>query len=182
MRLKDHRLYLTWKSMKSRCYNPNVSSFPYYGGRGIIVCDRWLCGFWDFVADVYPSFEEGLTLDRINFNGMYEPSNCRWATATEQANNQNKDYTSILYKGCFYTESQLSRITGVPRTTLQARRRKGWNDSEIVQGKDFRKYTVQGEKFNLKGLAEYLGSYPQQILRRLKNKTLEEVVHEFRGI
>ena len=182
MNCEDHRLYSTWKSMKARCYNPNTLSYKHYGDKGIAVYWAWREDFWCFVEDMYPSFEEGKTLDRVDNNREYSPWNCRWASHKEQANNQNREYTSIFYEGEFHTESDLSDITGIPRTTLQARRNKGWSDSEIVYGKCLRKYEVGGKKYNLKELSEYLGSYSQQVLRRLKKKTLEEVVYEFRGI
>lgn len=79
--------YNTWKAMKKRCGNTNHDSYRYYGGRGIKVCDRWLT-FANFLADmgIRP---DGMTIDRINPDGNYEPSNCRWATAEQQNANQN---------------------------------------------------------------------------------------------
>lgn len=78
--------YKAWCDMKSRCLNPNRQDFHYYGGRDIKVCDRWL-SFENFLADMGER-PDGLTLERLNNNGNYEPSNCRWATWSEQ--NQNK--------------------------------------------------------------------------------------------
>lgn len=75
-----------WKGMRARCSNPRHNDFKLYGGRGISVCDRW-SDFAAFVEDMGPR-PAGLSIDRINVNGNYEPGNCRWATAKEQANNK----------------------------------------------------------------------------------------------
>lgn len=88
-KLTNHRLYATWKAMKARCNNSKSNDYKNYGGRGITVCDRWL-DISNFIEDMYPSFQEGLTLDRKNLNGNYEPSNCRWVNRNIQASNTRK--------------------------------------------------------------------------------------------
>lgn len=178
---EDHRLYSIWRSMKTRCNNPNCLSYKYYGKRGIKVCKSWSNSFWAFVEDMYPSFKEGLTLDRIDNDGDYTPDNCRWATKEEQANNQNKNYTKIFYDGQYYTESELSKLTGIPRTTVQARRNKGYSDKEIVYGRQLRKYEVDGKLYNLKELAKLLNTSSQNLSQHFKRgKTLMEVLNDFR--
>ena len=89
--LYKHTLYQTHNAMKHRCSNPNHKKWILYGGRGIKVCDRWLGedGFKNFLEDMGER-PEGTTLDRINNDGNYEPTNCRWATDSEQNKNRRK--------------------------------------------------------------------------------------------
>ncbi len=79
--------YTCWVSMKGRCLNPNYRQFSIYGGRGITVCEQWL-KFENFIADMGPRPTPRHTIDRINSNGNYEPSNCRWATPIQQGRNR----------------------------------------------------------------------------------------------
>ena len=85
---RDHpREYTIWRSMKSRCLTPSSSNYRFYGGRGVTVCDRWRDDFMAFMADMGPC-PGGLTLDRINPHGNYEPGNCRWVTHAENVRNR----------------------------------------------------------------------------------------------
>lgn len=90
-----------WRGIKARCYNPNNKEYGDYGGRNIAVCDKWRDSFEAFYNDVskLPHFgEQGYTIDRIDTNGNYEPSNVRWATKTEQ-NRNKRNNINITYNG-----------------------------------------------------------------------------------
>lgn len=96
--LRRHPLYRVWANMKNRCYNTASERYLDWGGRGICVCDEWL-EFSVFHAwGVSNGYKKGLTIERIDNDGNYCPSNCRWATLTEQANNK-RNTLKVVYKG-----------------------------------------------------------------------------------
>lgn len=101
--LKGTTEYNSWNLMRDRCNNPNNKRYDKYGGRGISVCERW-DDFLMFLEDM-GNKPEGTSLDRIDVNGNYEPSNCRWADDLTQARNQNirKDNTSG-YRGVYWNK------------------------------------------------------------------------------
>lgn len=92
--------YHVWKTMRQRCMNPRNQDFAEYGGRGITVCERWN-DFANFIADIGQRPSSKHSIDRKNNQGNYEPSNCQWATATEQANNRRPRRTTESERGKF---------------------------------------------------------------------------------
>lgn len=117
--------YHIWQSMKDRCENQNNRAFKNYGGRGIKVCDRWH-DVANFVADMGRK-PDGLSLDRIDNDGNYEPGNCRWATYREQSNNQRKN-VFVTYRGQRMSFSEAWRLSGttVDNRTARFRFATGW--------------------------------------------------------
>lgn len=87
--LTGTRLFNIWKGMKTRCFNPNSQAYKNYGGRGITICDEWKSDFQHFHDwAILHGYSDSLTIDRINNDGNYEPSNCRWATRKQQNSNR----------------------------------------------------------------------------------------------
>lgn len=126
------KLYEIWKSMKRRCFNSKNAAFHNYGGRGITVCDDWANDFSTFyVWSMQNGYSEGLSIDRIDNNGNYEPSNCRWVDKLTQANNTRANHF-VSYNGQKLTVAQLSKKTNMPYQTLLHRINKGWTIEKAI--------------------------------------------------
>lgn len=132
--------YRSWKDMRSRCNNPRDSDYKDYGGRGIAVCEKW-SSFRQFFADMGVK-PDRTTLDRMDVNGNYEPGNCRWATAKEQANNKRTNvYISI--SGVEKTLQEWSDFYGVRRETARWRMKQGWTIESVFKQADYRSEHVE---------------------------------------
>lgn len=119
------RTYRIWSNMRTRCSNPNADRYGCYGGRGIRVCDQWDSSFEDFLADM-GICPPGMTIERDNVNGNYEPGNCRWATRHEQYQNK-QDSVKITFSGETLTISEWSRRLGGRKGMVQKRLDLGWS-------------------------------------------------------
>ena len=122
--MRKTSLYEVWKSIKQRCFNPKSKGYVNYGGRGIIMCEIWKNNFESFYQwSISNGYKKGLTIDRIDNNGNYEPSNCRWVDRFIQNNNtrQAKLYT---ISGVTKTLSEWCNIYNVNRNTIKNRMQK----------------------------------------------------------
>ena len=134
------RLYVVWCNMKGRCYNPNDNRYINYGARGISVCKEWKDDFgafkeWSEKNGYRPDAKRGeCTLDRIDNNKNYSPSNCRWVNYQTQANNKTSNIF-LTYKGETKTLAEWSRKIGINADTLGSRIKKGWSVERVIETK-----------------------------------------------
>lgn len=130
----DTRLYIIWVSMRERCYNLNSSYYKDYGGRGISIAKEWdeFLSFKEWALS--HGYSDDLTIDRIDVNGNYEPSNCRWATILEQ-NNNKRNNIRIEYHGVIRTASEWGRELGIKSSEIRRLYHKGYSLEQIIRKK-----------------------------------------------
>lgn len=127
------RLYRIWSLMKKRCYRNENENFKHYGGRGIEVCEEWKKDFIAFRSwALSHGYADNLSIDRIDVNGNYEPSNCRWADIKTQANNRRNNHI-ITYLNNDYTVSEFAELLKVSYWTVSNQLKLGWSIEKIVQ-------------------------------------------------
>jgi len=132
--LSKHPLYKKWRGIKQRCFLKSRDGYENYGGRGITMCDEWLGknGFYNFYNwAIQNGYKKGLTIDRIDVNGNYEPTNCRWVTMKTQGNNRRNNKL-IEYKGTTHTIAEWADIIGVNRSNIHNRLHNGWTIEEAL--------------------------------------------------
>lgn len=153
--LRSSPEYSTWANMMQRCFNPNIPEFKHYGGRGISVCDRWRYSFLDFYSDMGPRPNAKYSIERIDVNGNYEPSNCKWADFKEQANNKRNNLR-VAYSGRMLTISELVETTGtaISESTVRVRLKNGWSVDDAISVPTVQKYFYRGKEFSLNELAK----------------------------
>ena len=131
--LAGSKLYRVYCAMCERCEKPSCSEYHRYGGRGIKVCDEWLHDRNSFFEWAMKNgYKEGLQIDRINNDGNYEPSNCRWVTQIENCNNTSKN-VFLEHNNERHTLSEWSRLLGINRSTIYSRYKAGKSPAEILK-------------------------------------------------
>ena len=129
--LRHHRIYSIYHDMLKRCYNSKTSKFKYYGGKGVEVCQEWredVTAFYEW--SMSHGYAPKLSIDRIDTNGNYSPSNCRWVTMEEQCRSQGCNI-KINVEGEKRTLIECSEMFGLKVATLYARFKAGWPDEYI---------------------------------------------------
>lgn len=118
--------YRTWTRINSRCFDRGSKDYPNYGGRGIVVCERWRRSFERFFADMGPRPTGTYSIDRIDNDGPYAPGNCRWATPRQQLNNRRTNRRMTAF-GRTATASELAELHGIARHVVYSRLDRGWD-------------------------------------------------------
>jgi hypothetical protein len=126
------RIYKTWQDMKARCNRKTNKDYMRYGGRGITICNEWI-NFEPFMKWAYENgYSDNLELDRIDYNGNYEPSNCRFATRREQTNNTSRNHY-ITCRGITKTMSEWADVAEVSYSTFRSRINEShWEPEEAI--------------------------------------------------
>ena len=131
--LKKTRLYGIWLQIKNRCFNSNTGRYKDYGGRGITMCEEWRNNFQTFYDwSMSHGYSDELTIDRIDNNGNYEPSNCRWVTVKIQNRNARSNHL-ITYKGETHCITDWADITGLSRACICNRIKYGWSVERTLE-------------------------------------------------
>ena len=154
--LSYHPLFSRWLKIKDRCLKPNNPSYPHYGGRGITMCDEWKNDFKAFYDWCMANgYAPNLTIDRIDNNGNYEPSNCRFVDMYVQANNKTNNHL-IEINGVTKTLAQWCREYNVDYFVTEARiRQQGY--SPLKELTSTKKYMFNGELKTLKQICQEVG-------------------------
>lgn len=131
----DHRKhtpeYSAWSAIKNRCCSTSSQYYGRYGGRGIGLCDRWFSSFVNFLSDMGPRPSPLHSIDRIDNDGNYEPSNCRWATKIEQNRNRRSNLVLTAF-GQSMPLAGWAEKTGIGRQTIRQRLRHGWTVEDAL--------------------------------------------------
>jgi hypothetical protein len=153
--MREKRIKAILNGMKTRCNNPNAKDYKNYGGRGVQVCSEWSNDTSSFVKwSLENGYTDELTIDRIDVNGNYEPSNCRWITMKEQSNNRTTS-RFVTINGVTKTMQEWSDESGVPKNTILQRIKMGWEGTKLIE-------PAQGEMLTVKGETKSIGEWSKE--------------------
>lgn len=179
----NQRLYNIWSGIKRRCYDEKCDSFKYYGGRGVKVCAEWIEGnsyhnFKDWALQ--NGYKDNLTIDRIDVNGDYEPSNCRWISLKEQANNRRNTIIIENKDGVKKSLAQWCEVFNISHGTALDRYNKGYSFDKIFQKHSMLSslYLVDGEYKTIAELSRIYNVNHNTLRDRVKkyNMSIEEAL------
>ena len=188
----NERLHGVWNAIKGRCYNPKCKAYKNYGAKGIRMYEEWrndYVAFREFFTNLgyNKNSERGeLTIERIDVNGNYEPSNCTLIPLEKQMRNKTNSHF-ISYQGETKTVTEFAIEYDIQVDTLLERLKAGWSVeySLLKPVKECNRkvpmHEVNGESHSIREWAQILGMNKGQLKYRLKKKTLEEIVREIRG-
>ncbi|HEX3058063.1 MAG TPA: hypothetical protein VHP62_01805 [Usitatibacter sp.] len=123
--------YQAWRAIQDRCYNANLPVYKNYGARGITVCQRWRDSLAAFIKDMGPRPSRRHSIDRIDNDGNYEPGNCRWATALQQARNR-RACVRLTHNGRTMSPAEWAAVTGLNYGTIMSRVEHGWPTERVL--------------------------------------------------
>jgi len=179
--------YRVWHGMKRRCYETGRRDYKYYGGRGITVCERWRSSFVNFFTDMGPKPFPEATIERVDNDGNYEKSNCKWATQEEQKQN-TRNVRKLTYNGETLSIGEWAKKLGIDRSTLRLRLDKGWpldevfsRETSFVPRSKTRMLTCNGETLPMRAWARRLRIVHSTIAKRIDKQgwTMEQVVDHY---
>jgi hypothetical protein len=182
--------YHTWTTIKSRCHNEADKQYPNYGGRGIVMCEKWRNDFSAFLADMGQRPADKSSIERIDNSGDYSPENCRWADWVEQANNKRNNVI-LTIDGESMTVAQWAHKAGVNDYTIYSRLKLGWGHKEAVFGTQGRFHkphplarhvVYQGKNMIVSELAKLTGISRSSLTYQLnRGATADEAVARIRN-
>lgn len=165
--LSKTRLFGVWHNMKGRCFNPTDKQYKWYGLRGISVCDEWKDDFLRFYRwSIDNGYAEGMSIDRINVNGNYEPNNCRWVPVNQQARNK-RNVPLHDYNGELITGPEFARKYGMTDKFVYSRLKSGKSFEDMIAEWNLSK-NIPTDYIELKEYAKIRGVSMGYVRRKIK--------------